>query len=492
AAAEVDDAELIRIIHRLHEETAYLRHDIGRWVGRRSNAACALILSMAAACVVLEDFAAVDEWLEHDARLLARYIDEAFYPDGQCIEQTTAYSSSVAFQVQNTACALREQKGIRSALDKLRAMVTWAVAMSKPSGWMPSFGDHFADKLSGAVYEPMLEWVDHPWAGGFFSGEGVPPFTVWPEPGQDVWCGYHSMRSDWGPDARYMVVDCGPWGTTHRHGDRLSFVLSAFGADFIIDPTATRYASNAPDAFLSRQEASFLHNTVTVDGVDEFINTPNETGEPLDNRWEHGEGWSLFVGSYSFAPVRPVVWERRILFVDRAYWLLQDVIRGDLVSAELEQNLQFQEDIEVAVGQDPVLAAAPNGARLAMLQLSGGLTPALSTGGLTPRTTYWPDGKPHQTRIAEDGERPPSHGRGWTGRRGHKLLPAPALTYVGRADLPAVLTVAMVPIAPDGSTEDLPRISSRIEDDRTIWVLPCAAGAVRFETSAAGCGVASA
>ena len=486
---EVTDEELLRIIHRLHEETAYLRHDIGRWIERRSNAACALILSMAAACVVLEDFVAVDEWLEHDARLLARYIDDAFYPDGQCIEQTTAYSSSVAFQVQNTAYALREQKGIRSARDKLSAMVTWAVAMSKPTGWLPSFGDNFAGEVSGAIYRPILEWLSHGWGEAFLDGAADPPFTVWPEPGQPVWCGYHTMRSDWSRDARFMAVDCGPWGTTHRHGDRLSFVLSAFGADFIIDPTATRYASNEPDAFLSRQEASFLHNIVTVDGVDEFANSPNETKEPLDNRWEHGEAWSLFVGSTTFAPVKPVVWERRILFVDRAYWILQDLIRGDLPAAELEQNFQFQEGIEITLGEDRAVAVAPNGARLAMLQLSGGLTPGLSIGDREPRTTYWPDGRPHQTRIAEDGERPPSHGRGWTGRWGHRLLPAPALTCVGKVDLPSTLTVAMVPIAPGGSVDDLPRIAQNADGQETVWELPCSTGAVRFVTSVEGCEV---
>ncbi len=124
-----------------------------------------------------------------------------------------------------------------------------------------------------------------------------------------------------------------------------------------------------------------------------------------------------------------------------------------------------------------------------MVSLSGGLTPRLSIGDREPRTTYWPDGKPHQTRIAEDGQRPPSHGRGWTGRWGHKLVPAPALTYAGRVDLPATLTVAMVPIASGGSLEDLPLIVGSDEGHRTAWELPCATGAVRFVTSMEGCEV---
>ena len=181
--------------------------------------------------------------------------------------------------------------------------------------------------------------------------------------------------------------------------------------------------------------------------------------------------------------------QRRILFVDRAYWLLQDVIRGDRPNTEIEQNFQFQEGIEITLGEGREVAVAPNGARLALIPLFGGLTPGLSIGDREPRTSYWPDGKSHRTRIAEDGQRPPSHGRGWTGRWGHKLLPAPALTYAGPVDLPATLTVAMVPVASGGSLEDLPRIVQSPEGQGTAWRLPYCTGTVRLVTSVDGCEV---
>ena len=89
--------------------------------------------------------------------------------------------------------------------------------------------------------------------------------------------------------------------------------------------------------------AGFLHNTITVDGVDEFMGCysvdcgpiPWEIRTPLQNRWEHGENYSLFAGDYSFAPLKPVKWERRVLFVDKTYWLLQDVLTGELPKAEV-------------------------------------------------------------------------------------------------------------------------------------------------------------
>jgi hypothetical protein len=298
------------------------------------------------------------------------------------------------------------------------------------------------------------------------------------------------MRSDWTPQARYMAIDGGPWGTTHQHGDKLSFVVTANGAKFIIDPSSTRYASNEPDAFIGGQPSGFLHNTLTVDGVDEFWgeNGLSETKEPLRNTWEQGENYTLFASSYSFASVKPVNWERRVLFADGSYWLLQDVLTGEQERAQVEQNFQFEADIAIEFRDRMTLATAPNGARLALLPLEGSLQPQLSLGDKALHTTYWPTGQPTQVLRSEDGH-DQKHGRGWTGRSGSKLIPAPAVTYTGEVRLPATLTVALIPLAPEQKIEDLPQIRPQEDDGKTVWVLPVAGGELQFVTSVTGCSV---
>jgi hypothetical protein len=478
----VTDNELLELIHRLFQETAYLRADVKRWIDRRHNGGCAMIRTLATACGLLTDFRATEEWLDFDAKLLTQYIDEAFYPDGQCIEQTTGYSISSVSQTQLLANALKDRPALLAAKPKLAAMTTWAIAMSKPNGNFPSFGDNVGRGFPDHIDNPLLDWLALPWARSFLDGKGSPPFTEWPSPGGEQWSGYYTMRSDWSPDAKYLVIDGGPWGTTHQHGDRLSFSLSAFGADFIIDPTSSRYASNKPDAFLSRQECGYLHNTITVDGVDEFVNSPLQTESPLDNTWDTGSGYTHFAGSYDFRTVKPVTWERRLIFVDRTYWLLQDVLTGDLERAEIEQNFQFESGIEIQLDNNHTIARAPNGARLVIVPFATSLTPGLSLGDKSPRTTYWPKGEPHQTRLAEDGERSPSHGRGWTGRWGTKLIPAPAVTYTGSLELPAVITLALVPLSPKQSLDDLPAITSSLLDGDTTWTLPTSDGSITFSS----------
>ncbi len=385
---EVTDEELLQILQRMYEETRWLRVYIKAMVDGRHNGGCSWIGTVLDVCVVLDDFTVSDEWLEYNAQLLDQYIDEAFYPDGMCIELTTGYSLSVAHQTQRMAYAMREQAGFEAAKPKLEAMITCMTAFGKPTGRVPSFGDGCGGYATNAAYKPLLDYLDLPWAARMIKGEDgpVPPFLVWPQPDQEQWCGYYSMRSDWTKDAVFMMIDGGPWGTTHQHGDKLSFVVTAHGADFIIDPTPTRYHNNEPDRFLSRQNNSFLHSNVTVDGVDEYMNCPRETKEPLENTWEHGESYSLFAGSYSFAPVKQADWERRVLFADKSYWLLQDVITGEQDSAQIEQNFQFEKDTEIEFRENMTVATAPNGARLVLMPLSGELKPQLTSAPATGLT----------------------------------------------------------------------------------------------------------
>jgi hypothetical protein len=480
ACPEVTDEELLQLLHRLYQETYYLRTEMKVWVDRRHNGGLGMIQGMTHACALLSDFAAPSEWAEYNARLLVEYIQGSFYPDGACIELTMAYSASVAQQVQQLAYLIRDRQAIREARPLLTAITEWVVHMGRPVGRIPSFGDLYASDARRSIHPPMLEWLGADWAQRVLLGaEGpLPEHTVWPAPGQEQWCGYYVMRSGWEPQARYLCIDAGPWGTTHYHGDRLSFVLSAYGADFVIDPTSTKYRNNEPDAFISNQNAAFLHNTITIDGVDETMRDPKNTrttATPLTNTWEHGPGHSLFVGEYSFEPHKSVTWTRRLVFVDGEYWLLQDVLTGTQESVDVEQNFQLEKDCEVDMAGGKVTVRAPNGAQLLLLPLDHGLTPQLSLGDRQPHPTFWPrPGKGGSPQAFP-------HGRGWTGRGSNKLTPAPAATYSGRLALPAVITTLLVPVAPGG--ENRIDVTSKPGESGTVWHLPQKAGALAVTTT---------
>ncbi|MEA3400578.1 MAG: hypothetical protein U9R79_04965, partial [Armatimonadota bacterium] len=168
--------------------------------------------------------------------------------------------------------------------------------------------------------------------------------------------------------------------------------------------------------------------------------------------------------------------------------VLQDVLTGDQSEAEVEQNFQFEADVEIELQGTSTVATAPNGARLMLAPLDASLQPVVTVGDREPHTSYWPSGTPSDVLRREDGH-DQKHGRGWTGRGGHKLMPAPAVTYVGTVELTAAMTVAIVPLAPGQDELEVPEITRAAEDEGTVWTLPTAGGALQLRTSVDDCSV---
>ncbi|MDA1138593.1 MAG: alginate lyase family protein [Planctomycetota bacterium] len=479
----VTDEEILLSLHRMLQEIRYFITQMPFWVGRRHNVAAFTIRVFGILSRVFQDFTESARWRQLDAEWLAEYIDEGFYPDGLFKELTLGYTSSVTAQTSRIAAVLFDESPIQQRREQLAAMVAAMVGLTKPTGPVPSFGDGpgrtlgvvWCPQLVARLEEPWLEEISdaiqeimpfvpsgnpsrdiRPEEWPDFS-KSSPPFTEWPPAGEAAWGGYYAMRSDWSADARYLMVDGGPWGTTHRHMDKLSFELAAYGADFITDPGNTQYANNEPDARISMLNAGFMHNTITVDGVDEFVRDVSEfaTDKPLSNRWEVGKNHVVFSGTFDFRPHKDVQWERRILFVDRDYWLLQDVLTGEADEIEVEQNFQFERNIELLLRGEQAIAKAPNQARLVVVPLDEILAAAVVTGEEMDRCTW-----STQSSTAQK-PRPFGHGRGWISRVTKNIQPAPALVRSGRVTLPCTLTLALVPVSPAEEEADLSSVSQQ-------------------------------
>ena len=481
----VSDEELLASLHRMLQEIRYLMTQVPFWVDLQHNVAGYMTRVIGILCRVFEDFAESAQWQANNARWLAQYVGSAFYPDGLYKELTLGYSSSVVAQVARIAHVLREVPQIAMQKGRLGDIMTAMIGLAKPSGSLPSLGDSWGRSLSAILYPPLIEWLGVPWMAAFQNGAGSPPFLDWPARGQPAWGGYYAMRSDWSAQAKYLMIDGGPWGTTHQHMDKLSFVLTANGADFITDPGNTLYANNEPDARLSTLHAGFLHNTITVDGVDEFVReeSPWAASAPLDNLWEQGEGYVLFAGRYEFSPLKDVRWERRVLFVDRSYWLLQDVLTGSPASVAVEQNFQFEPDIELTFRGTAVCARAPGGAVLMTVPLRTALEPRVFLGEEASHKTGSTQYKVY------GGQREFGHGRGWTSRVTNKIMPAPALTYCGRVELPCLMTLAFFPLTAHEDMRGLPTVTQTSQGSETVWALPTRGGELRWHTSLCECSV---
>lgn len=129
---------------------------------------------------------------------------------------------------------------------------------------------------------------------------------------------YYVMRSDWTPDARYLILKNGRYAA-HGHFDSLGFELFAYGNPVFIDPGIYIYGTPGAVRLISTQS----HNTISVDGANlQNGGGPNQffTGQCLD--YINAVGPSYQGLDNSIYPAR------RVAFLKPDYWVISDVICG--------------------------------------------------------------------------------------------------------------------------------------------------------------------
>lgn len=146
--------------------------------------------------------------------------------------------------------------------------------------------------------------------------------------------GFYLMRKD----KDYLLFNASGKGlnpeissTTHTHSDLLSFVLSAAGEQFLIDPGSFVYTADAEQRMYFR--STEMHNTATVDGESQNILRKENLWDfernaiPLVQTWESNEKYDLISAShngYCRLP-DPVTHRRTIRFSKESpLWSIRD------------------------------------------------------------------------------------------------------------------------------------------------------------------------
>ena len=123
-----------------------------------------------------------------------------------------------------------------------------------------------------------------------------------------------------------------------------------------------------------------------------------------------------------------------MILVDKSYWLLQDILTGSEKRPQIEQSFRFDDGAEVRLDGRSAIATAPKGEKLVIVPLSGDFDPHIRVAAPPPPRTYWPSN-------GGTGGRSETYG---SPRHGWQKQPPPglAVTYIGKPQLPVVLTVA--------------------------------------------------
>jgi hypothetical protein len=273
-----------------------------------------------------------EELLAFATAELDRNLRTDFRSDGVHVEASTHYHLiALRSFVAARENARRHGVALPGGFDeRLARACAFALHCRRPDGTIPALSDadtgDYAPLL--ALAGELLDDDELRWAG---SGglAGTPPARA------DVSFadgGYHVQRSGWtgGRSERFLIFDCGPLGAGgHGHYDLLSVEAYA-GRPLVMDPGRFTY-SEAPPNLRRWFKGTAAHNTVCVDGRDQTPYARTRPHEPMAQGRLLGRagvpGLDLIAGE-AVSPAYEAVHQRRVVFVGRAYWVVEDRLWG--------------------------------------------------------------------------------------------------------------------------------------------------------------------
>jgi len=293
-----------------------------------------------------------DAYLRVAVRRLKWINSFAYYDDGFQFELTPGYHvfpTSSMFSVVQTAriWGVELPADFKALVEKAHEMYLYAV---RPDHILPMLNDCNPNptdpasllECAAAVYDRE----DFRW-GASHGQEGRSP-----DHASHDWssAGYYVMRDKWGPDAQYLFFDGAPWGASHQHEDKLSFVLYAHGRPLISDPNIYSYSRTELTHYFRSSRA---HNVVLIDGMGQARRWKPESRLSTvgRNEWvsresfdfcssEYMEGYALDLFDAGDGEVRvdeSLSHRRAVFYLKPGYWILCDLIRGGQDKHALEQ-----------------------------------------------------------------------------------------------------------------------------------------------------------
>ena len=348
---------------------------------RESNGLLALALSFS-------EFADATRWVDAATSRLDLELRSQVNADGSHLEMSVGYQWLTVIEFEVTRALLHQFKresAIEVLDDTLRKMYEVLAAVIRPDRSFPQLNDGFIlwDAQQLAETARQRGWGDIEYAASAGESGMQPGFCSRSFPN----AGIHVMRSDWTPEARYLVADTGPYGGPHGHEDKLSFELCAFGARFIVDPGSYTYSRTDPlrEYFVGSQG----HNTVLVDGGSQVRRWNPQHMTPavedvVHGTWRSDNKLDTASGRYDegyapFAIVRPeaakilldITHRRDFVFAKPDYWVVADHLSSnDLHDYTFLFHLAPDVVVEEISDAAAIVRSTTNGARLVIKALS--------------------------------------------------------------------------------------------------------------------------
>ncbi len=426
----LSDALVVKIFKSVWEHAFHLRNYCSshNW----------LIMELAGLLKIVCAFPFFDRCAEWKRFVFERYASECdvqFWPEGFQYELTTGYHFNVLHDYLSCIdCARAYGVEIPEKLMRcVHRMFGAVIPILQPDCHMPDLNDGSAESILGYLSQGLSYFPEDEIFRYFVTHgkEGkAPPYCSAAMP----YIGHLAMRTGWEEDAIYAFFDSAHFGWGHQHEDKLSFNLSAYGKNLLLDGGKYFYDTSDIRKMLC---SSLGHNTALVDGFGQRRGLTHSRAEeerkvreriPSNLAWSFGEEIEVCEGAYENGygqDLIPVRHHRKIVFFKKGLGVAKPffVLLDDFSPMDEAEHLY---EVHFRLGTEPT-AESENG--ITALHGDGVSLTLLSDGKMEVHTA----------------EREPRF-MGWqkirTAGTDHEHLPAPAVCFVKKGKKVYTATVA--------------------------------------------------
>ncbi len=446
------DEALTAIIKSLVEHARHL----DRWPTRSGNWLTAESKGLFILGTLLPEFREAKVWRAHGIDRLYRQLHTDVYPDGLEIELALGYNNWVLRNF-GEVIALARLNDLANELpadylQRMEQMYHYQAYVCMPNGQAPGLNDS-----GDASPAPLLQ------AGcGFFPGrddwlwlatggkEGRQPektSIAFP------YSGHYVMRSAWDRDARWLLLDAGPFGSGHQHEDKLHLIAYAYGRPLLVDAGNYMYDRSRWRRYVLSTRG---HNTIRINGEDQNRRADraswvlSEPFQPLNNVWTTQDSFDFVVGRYTsgYGTKRAVqaTHTRAIVFVKPDYWVIVDTLEpsGDM---EYSYESLFHLNADTAEVNPKIAAVVTRNTKEANLVLWPAATAKIDTtvvkGAKEEPVQGWANGpwRPVPTAVI-------------AGKASGKVRIATVLYPLSPGAACPIQSIALLPVTADGKPDD--------------------------------------
>ena len=281
--------------------------------------------------LMVPEFSESPRWVKLGAQRMSEHVAHDFFADGCFSERCPSSYMLIGYRdPRNLARLLADDPSQRATADQLRGplerSLNFWLGVLPPDGVLPPINDGARSRMLPAILQDGpdlfgrrdLAWAKKHVLGAESKDDGTEPaFRSVHFPAS----GFTVMRSDWTKDARYLLINHGPYGGGHSHADALSFELHGFGRPLAVDSgIGDTYDDPLQTAWYVHSRA---HNMLTFDGAD----CDRVAGVGTDVAWTSTDRFDHFAATHrGYEASKGIVHRRHIVFVKPDYFVVYDVI----------------------------------------------------------------------------------------------------------------------------------------------------------------------